>query len=259
MSKLRRVAEVGDGSFEQMVNNNQPFGKTDLQKAKERKNKFSIVASNNTSKIKDDWQKISGATRVEQRSFNLQDFSSYDANRQSVRRYESDEDEYETPFDPTIVASYNHMFSDPGSELKQMLRESMEQKIADEDYKAKRLREKIIENSEWEREAGLWAEAKLRNPKSLKGGITKTAHENVSDNEFGHLNYENIEMRENQYNQMIENMNQRHKSIRDSRLEVNKNEKKSQWDNLENVRSQSMQQKANKSKLFNKLAQLTEN
>lgn len=258
MGKLRRVAEIGDGTFDQMVNKNSQFEKSDLQKAKERKNNFSVVASKTPSKIKEDWQKVSGATRVERKSFNPEDFSSYDTRNQSIRRYETDEEEYETPFDTTITASYNHMFSDPGSELKEMLREAMENRIANEDAKARQLHEKIVKNSEWEKEKELWAQAKNRNIKS-HGGINKTAHENVSDNRFGHLDYDEMEARESQYNQMVENMYQRHKSIKDSRLEISKEQRKSQWENDDNIRSQSIQQKANKSKLFNKLAQLSEN
>lgn len=258
MGKLRRVAEVGDGTFDQMMNKDSSVNKSDLQKAKERKNNFSVVASKNPPKIKEDWNKVGGATRVEQRTFNPQDFSSYDTRNQSIRRYESDQEEFETPFDTTITASYNHLFSDPGSELKEMLRESMEQRIAAEDNNAKRLHEKIMKNSEWERENEMWAQAKNRNIKS-HGGINKTAHENVSDNRFGHLDYDAMEGRENQYNQMVENMYQRHKSIKDSRLEVSREQRRSQWENDENIRSQSIQQKANKSKLFNKLAQLSEN
>jgi hypothetical protein len=139
-----------------------------------------------------------------------------------------------------------------------MLREAMENRIANEDAKARQLHEKIVKNSEWEKEKELWAQAKNRNIKS-HGGINKTAHENVSDNRFGHLDYDEMEARESQYNQMVENMYQRHKSIKDSRLEISKEQRKSQWENDDNIRSQSIQQKANKSKLFNKLAQLSEN
>jgi hypothetical protein len=57
---------------------------------------------------------------------------------------------------------------------------------------------------------------------------------------------------------MIENMQQRHRSIKDSRLNVTKEERRSQWENNDNIRSSSIQQKMSNSKLFNKLSQIVE-
>lgn len=258
MGKLRRIDEVGDGNFEQIMQKNASIDKSDLQKAKERKKNLSLAASKNPPKIKEDWEKISGSLRVEQKSFNPKDFSPYDTSAKSVRRYASDIKEVDTPFDITTTTSYSHLFSDPGSELKAYLKESMERRIAMEEEKERRLRQKMMENEDWEREREMWAQAKKRNIKANEG-FNKVAHENVVDSKFGKIDYDAIEKREEQYKQMIENMYQKHKSIKDSRLEISKEQRRAQWENEENIRSQSIQQKLSKSMLVNKLAELYEN
>lgn len=268
MSKLRRIAEVGDGSYEQMEQQNasSPNTESSLQAAKRRKKKY-VVAGKQQPVVDESqkWQALKGALRVEQKKFDPEDYSSYDTSGRSIRRSHTEMVEDETPYDTTTnIRSAMHMYSDPMQELKESLKE---QAVNDALMKggalAKELRE-LEKTQNWEQEAQLWAQARLkgRNGENIsgsdsRGGIVKTAEENVSASRFGQLDIEAAEQREIERQEREENMRQRHRSIKDSRIDVTKEQKIAQWQNDDNIRSQSIQSKMKNSNLFNKLAEIT--
>ena len=66
-----------------------------------------------------------------------------------------------------------------------------------------------------------------------------------------------MQAREIQRQEMLESMQQKHRSIKDSRIDITKEQRQAQWANDNNIRSQSINQKTmQNSKLFNKLSQL---
>lgn len=265
MSKLRRIAEVGDGSYEQMMQKYASTTEDDtLDSAKRRKKKFASV-SEQQIKPKNNWEELKGALRVSQKPFDADDYSSYDTSGRSVRRYESDDEEYETTFDPKIsTAMTMHLYDDYSMEnVKQSLAESAMRDAMRRESAMAHETKKLEQAQGWDQEQALWAQARLRgrndevvSSSSMKGQITKTANEQISASRFGQQDYDAMEAREIQLNAMNENMLQKHRSIKDSRIDITHEQKESQWANEENIRSQSIQSKMNNSKLFNNLANI---
>lgn len=252
MSKLRRIAEVGDGSYEQLVQKSLEI--TDpLQSAKERKNKFASIQEIKIPEI-DNWEEIKGSIKADRKPFDINSFSSYDVSNISVKRVENDIEEEEDAYDPRVASSL-HLYGDPIGQLGEMLKESMEEEMQRYEQREMRNMQKIKKAQDWDEEASAWAN---KRSSSSRRGIMKTADEETVDSKFGQPDYNLVNKRESQKNQMIENMQQRHRSIKDSRLNVTKEERRSQWENNDNIRSQSVQQKMSNSKLFNKLSQIVE-
>lgn len=265
MSKLRRIAEVGDGTYEQMAQKMASVEENEIDSAKRRKKKY-ISASRETSiEQKNDWEQLKGALKVSQKSFDPENFSSYDTRGQSIRRYESDEEEYEQTFDPRTASNISlHMYADPMDEIREALAKSAMQDAMWQENRLAKETMKLEQSQGWDQEQKMWHEARLKgrngeniSASDMKGKLTKISNENVSESRFGQLDYDAMQNRENQLLSMQEKMLTRHKSIKDSRLDVSKEQKRAQWDNNENIRSQSIQTKTNNSQLFNKLAQIT--
>jgi len=252
MSKLRRIAEVGDGSYEQLVEKNTRVVDP-LQSAKERKNKFASIQEIKIPEI-DNWEEIKGSIKMDRKPFDINSFSSYDVSNISVKRVENGIEEEEDSYDPRIASSL-HLYGDPMEQLGEMLKESMEEEMKRYEQKEMRNMQKIKKAQDWDEEATAWANKRMS---SSRKGIMKTADEETIDSKFGQPDYDLVNKREAQKNQMIENMQQRHRSIKDSRLNITKEERRSQWENNDNIRSASIQQKMSNSKLFNKLSQIVQ-
>lgn len=267
MSKLTRIAEVGDGSYEQMISKNASVQENPLQSAKNRKKRFmQTSAKQPLVNSQNNWEELKSALRVSQKPFDPENYSSYDTSGKSVRRYEMIDEEYETAFDPTTrTAMTMHMYSDPMQEIQEFLKESALKDAMERESSLTHEIKQLQKAQQWDEEANAWAQARLisrNNEKisgsAIKGAIIKTSNENVIASNFGQLDTDALQNREMQKHQMIENMKQRHKSIKDSRVNITKEQRQSQWENDENIRSVSIQEKMKNSQLFNKLSQLTE-
>ena len=268
MSKLRRVAEVGDGSYEQTLQRNAAVVEEPLQAAQKRKKRYSLAAEKEIPQV-NQWEQLQNALRVDRKSFSPQskeefdaaNYSPYDTSGRSVRRYESDEAEIDDTFDPVTIAGF-HMYSDPKAQLEEMLKESMVGQITIEEQKLAGELEQYKNAQAWDEEANAWAQKRLANrnggmnsASDVRGSITKTANENIAASGFGQTDYDAVEDREIKRQEMIERMKASGRDIK--RASASKPERKAQWENLENARSKTVQGKMRNSSLLDKLAQLT--
>ena len=261
MSKLRRIAEVGDGTYEQMA---QKYMEQEepVSAAKRRKKKFVAAQKAEPPASENNWEELKAALRVPQKSFDPESFSAYDVSRRGVRRAEGEEAEDDTPLDMNTLAGF-HMFDDPQAALEEMLKESMTGQIAVEEGKMEKEIKNLQASQGWDEESLAWAQARLRGrgdepitASDSKGRIYKTANETEANSEFGQTDYNKLMAHETAKQQRIENMYQRHRSIKDSRVDVTKEDRQAQWANDENIRSQSVQKKMNKSALLENLEKL---
>lgn len=265
MSKLRRVSEVGDGSYEQMLQKNTQVHEDPIDAANRRKKKFTSVAAKQPQPPENNWESLKGALKVAQKPFDPQSYSSYDTSGRSVRRYESDDDEYDDSYDTRLSAPMSlHMYSDTMMDVKESLSASALRDAMQKESQISHEIRQLEQAQQWDSEASAWARARLKgrnneniSSSDMKGGIMKTANENVVASNFGQTDYNAVDDRDLKKHQMIEAMNQKHRSIKDSRIDITKEQKQSQWANDDNVRSQSVHNKTmQNSKLFNKLSQL---
>ncbi len=267
MSKLRRIAEVGDGSYEQMVNNNKNVHENAIDAAKRRKKAFASIPQNQISSTHNNWEELKGALRVSQKSFDPNDYSSYDTSGRSVKRYETDNDEYIDSYDARASSPMSlHMYSDALLDIKESLKESALRDAMKKESEISHEIKQLQKSQQWDQEANAWAQARLRgrndeniSSSNIRGNIVKTANEHTAESRFGQTDYDAMNERDSQKQEMLAAMQQRHRSIKDSRIDITKEQKKSQWENDDNIRSQSINKKTlENSKLFNKLSQIIE-
>jgi len=267
MGKLRRIAEVGDGTFEQLMNK-QVALENDVVKAERRKKKYVSAQKADPQPDTSMWEQLKGALRVDQRGFsptdvddfNEQKYTGYDMHGRSIRRAMDAEPGDESTYDPRTAMGF-HMYDDPTAVIEEMLMEDMQGHVMAEEAAKGREVLKMEASQGWDEEANAWAQARLkgRNDEAIsasqsRGSIFRTATENVTDSAFGQMNYDNAAAREQRKQEMIEAMKTRHKSI--SRPTATKEERTSQMFNQETIRSQSVQKKMESSKLMNKLSDL---
>lgn len=255
MNKLRRVAEVGDGSYQGSPQQPRETINIPVIGAKRRKKKFASKLQ--PVEVNQGWERVPDTVRYEQKAFmpktsaDYNNYSPADVSGNSIKRYITQDTYDDTAYDLPYSSS-PHMYGDVKVQIEAMLMESMEEQVMKE---KKELEKKASINAQaWDVELNAWAQKRANS--STQGGLKRIANEQEVASPFGQTDIEKLRTAEMKRHQMYQNMQERNAKIQ--RKEASQEERRSQYFNQENIISQSAQNKFKNSKLMEKLSQLAE-